>query len=249
MPKRIVCENFDDIRNIPLETFVNKNGAIGSDAFSPLNNGVFVYIVNHCNMNSRTRSRKGYSLKAYSTIKPGQKIVNFIGDIIEQSDLSHEDGIQYVRLTNGLAIQRPSYMTVENSAWCANDANYEKNNTINNAFIKGNGRMHKNKKTAVSLESKGYLGSIKPHTDIMTNYGSDYHARQKANNLEKEMEQELRKINETSKIRAGRRRNSTLHVNAIKKKKRDKLIAAGIEPLARGRPTKETRWKKRGIRK
>lgn len=250
MPKRSVCKNFDDIKHMPLDEFVNKNGAIGSDAFSPLNNGAYVYIINNSNLNSNSRSEKGYSLKAYNTIKAGQKIVNFVGDIIQQSDISHYDGIQYVNISDGYAIKRPDNMTVENSAWCANNASYENDRRIiNNSFIKGDGRLKNNKRTAVSLQAKDYMGNIKPNTDILTSYGSDYHAKQKANMIKNANEEKLRQINAKSKIKAGRRRDPSLHVNAIKKKKRDKLIANGIEPLGRGRPTKETRWKKRGLRK
>lgn len=220
---------FSDMEELPMKDVAAIHGSLGSSHMRAISSGPLISIFDYTNLNRRSRSDKGYSLRASEDIPPNTKIAHFIGDVIS-SDLVGIDR-QSIALCNKMSMVRPDSDEFKGKhiAWCANDARFEriKGRLIkNNAMITGFGQVRKGKMTAVSLIS---TQKIWANTEIFCNYGKSYNAIKKANSVRKSG---INKALDGLRVRDQRE---------AKKKRREKL---GLVQLKRGRPRKWEKHKK-----
>jgi len=218
--------SFLEIAERPMEDIASFCGSLGSNNTRAINNGPLICIFDYTKLNRRSRSDKGYSLRASEDIPPKTTIAHFVGNVIS----SHLVGAdrQSIALCNNMSMIRPECDEFKGKhlAWCANDARFEriKGRIVkNNAMISGFGQVRKGKMTAVSLIS---TQKIWANSEIFCNYGKTYDVIRKANKVRKSG---INKALDSLRVHDKRE---------AKKRKREKL---GLVPLKRGRPRK---WEK-----
>lgn len=220
---------FSDVEELPMKDVATMHGSLGSSHMRAIPGGPLISIFDFTNLNRRSRSDKGYSLRASEDIPPNTKIAHFVGEIVSTEDVNVEH--QSIALCNNMSMVRPERDNFKGKhiAWCANDARFEriKGRLIkNNAMISGFGQIRKGKMTAVSLMS---TQKIWANTEIFCHYGKSYNVIKKANSVRKSG---INKALDSLRVRDQRE---------AKKKKREKL---GLVPLKRGRPRKWEKHKK-----
>jgi hypothetical protein len=222
---------FSDIQELPMKDIAKMHGTLGSSLMRAIPGGPLISIFDYSNLNRRSRSDKGYCLRACEDIPPNTKIAYFVGEIVPSVDVSLE--MQSIALCNNMSMVRPETENFKGKhiAWCANDARFERIKgrlMKNNSMISGFGQIRQGKMTAVSLIS---TQKIWANSEIFCNYGRTYNAIQKANFMRKS------RINKAiDSLRVHDQREA-------RKKRREKL---GLVPLKRGRPRKGEKHKKIG---
>lgn len=211
--------SFDSIKNTPMSDVSSRHGCMGSSNFRAVENGPLISVYDYRNQNRRTRSDKGFSLRAMEDISPNVTIARFEGNIISSSTVT--ENLQSIILCGGMSMVRPNAEEFNgiHVAWCANDARFEdpKKMKKNNSKISGYGHIRCGKRTAVTLVS---TCKIWANEEIFCNYGRTYSVIKKARNLRKSS------INTAlDSLRVHDRREH-------KKRLRDKK---GLIPLKRGR--------------
>jgi len=218
--------SFIEIEELHMKDIVVACGSLGSNNMRAINNGPLISVFDYTKLNRRSRSDKGYSLRASEDIPPKTIIAHFMGNIVS-SDIVNTD-MQSIALCNNMSMVRPDDEEFKGKhiAWCANDARFERIKgrfVKNNAMISGFGQLRKGKMTAVSLIS---TQKIWAKTEIFCNYGKTYNVIRKANEVRKSG---INKALDSLRVHDKRE---------AKKQRREKL---GLVPLKRGRPRK---WEK-----
>lgn len=221
--------SFSEIAELPMKDVATMCGSLGSNNMRARIDGPLFYIFDHTKLNRRSRSDKGYSLRASEDIPPKTTIAHFIGDVISSELVSVDQ--QSIALCNNRSMIRPDddNLKGKNVAWLANDARFEriKGRIVkNNAMISGFGQIRKGKMTSVSLIS---TQKIWANTEIFCNYGKMYNVIQKAKDVRNSG---INKALDSLRVHDKRE---------AQKKRREKL---GLVPLKRGRPRKWEKHKK-----